>query len=153
MKYSQKFSEVYDDIYYNKNYSRECDFIISKCGINKDILDVGCGTGKHAHILAERSKRVTGIDISKAMIEIAKKNYNDKNVIFKNESFKAYIEKINNLEQHDAVVSLFNVVNHMPSLISLMEFFNCMSKALKSKGIVVFDCWNSIACAIDPPYE
>jgi len=37
-----------------------------------DILDVGCGTGVMALLLAEMGHRVTGLDISKAMLEKAR---------------------------------------------------------------------------------
>lgn len=38
-----------------------------------DILDVGCGTGNYVPVLAKRG-RVLGIDMSRAVINIAKKN-------------------------------------------------------------------------------
>ena len=34
----------------------------------QSILDVGCGTGSHAFILARMGYEVTGIDVSRAMI-------------------------------------------------------------------------------------
>ncbi len=35
------------------------------------VLDVGCGPGRHAHELARRGYRVTGLDISSTFIELA----------------------------------------------------------------------------------
>lgn len=37
-----------------------------------DVLDIGCGYGRHSRALAKQGFRVTGIDISKKTIEIAK---------------------------------------------------------------------------------
>ena len=37
------------------------------------VLDVGCGTGKYANAIAPACKRVTGIDLSPAMLEIAER--------------------------------------------------------------------------------
>ena len=40
--------------------------------LNAHILDIGCGRGRHAHALARRGYRVTGIDLSEAAIEEAR---------------------------------------------------------------------------------
>src|SRR5690348_2790166 len=39
---------------------------------NKNILDLGCGTGRNSNYLADNGNNVTGIEISKTAIEIAK---------------------------------------------------------------------------------
>jgi ubiquinone/menaquinone biosynthesis C-methylase UbiE len=51
---------------------------------NKKILDVGCGTGRLVHQLADYLKeaRIHGVDISKSMIEKAKLKKRNKNVRF-----------------------------------------------------------------------
>src|SRR2546421_4807084 len=38
----------------------------------KEVLDVGCGPGRHAHALIERGARVTGIDVSPEMVASAR---------------------------------------------------------------------------------
>lgn len=38
----------------------------------KDVLDVGCGPGKHARALIERGARLTGIDVSDEMVAAAR---------------------------------------------------------------------------------
>ena len=40
----------------------------------KKVLDAGCGYGYYSVLMAERGARVTGIDISERMIELAKQN-------------------------------------------------------------------------------
>ena len=37
------------------------------------ILDLGCGTGGHALVLARRGYRITGVDRSASMLEIARR--------------------------------------------------------------------------------
>jgi cyclopropane fatty-acyl-phospholipid synthase-like methyltransferase len=66
---------IYMDNIFTKNTLREVDFIIEELQLLKGsrILDIGCGTGRHAIELARRGYRVTGVDISSGMLAEAKK--------------------------------------------------------------------------------
>lgn len=48
---------------------------ISQWVTDRDVLDVGCGTGYGTAMLAEHASRVTGIDYSKAAIKFARQHY------------------------------------------------------------------------------
>lgn len=45
--------------------------------LGKHALDIGCGTGEFTRLLAGRSQRVTAIDLSPAMIQIARERSNN----------------------------------------------------------------------------
>lgn len=67
---------------YTKNTVLEVDFVIEELKLQEgsSILDVGCGTGRHAIELAKRGYKVTGIDISSGMLSEARKMAEQANV-------------------------------------------------------------------------
>ena len=81
MVFGKEYADAYDYLYQDKDYKKECDFleeIFSKFSSGvKSVLDLGCGTGGHAAILAKRGYQVVGVDRSEEMIEIAKKKTKD----------------------------------------------------------------------------
>lgn len=66
---------VYDDNCFTKNTLREVDFLVEELALApaRTVLDVGCGTGRHAVELARRGCCVTGIDLSRGMLEQARR--------------------------------------------------------------------------------
>jgi SAM-dependent methyltransferase len=66
---------VYMDNVFTKNTLREVDFIIEELKLPPacSILDIGCGTGRHAIEFARRGYKVTGVDISSGMLAEAEK--------------------------------------------------------------------------------
>lgn len=74
----QRFFEVeaptYLDNVFTKNTEFEVAFLYEELGLCEGdrLLDVGCGTGRHAVRLAESGIKVTGIDLSREMLAIAR---------------------------------------------------------------------------------
>ena len=62
------YAKSYDSECYVQGTVGEADFIEKELAFNKGshILDIGCGTGRHAIELAMRGYKVTGVDLSKS---------------------------------------------------------------------------------------
>lgn len=144
------YSKYYNLLYTDKDYSGESDYVIKllKKYANDavNILDVGCGTGKHAALIAQRGYRVAGIDLSEEMISIAQsKNY-------ENCDFK--VANARNFElgkQFDVITSLFHVLSYQTSNEALDEVFKNVSRHLKPEGVFIFDFWYTPAVLTQKP--
>lgn len=78
----ENYAKTYDNECFTKGTTGECDFIEKELAFNKSlkILDVGCGTGRHAIELAKRGYNVTGIDLSEAQLAEAKRKADEQNL-------------------------------------------------------------------------
>jgi 2-polyprenyl-3-methyl-5-hydroxy-6-metoxy-1,4-benzoquinol methylase len=69
----ENYAESYDKESYTRGTRGEVDFIEKEINFDKTkrILDIGCGTGRHAIELAKRGYNVTGIDLSESQLNRA----------------------------------------------------------------------------------
>jgi 2-polyprenyl-3-methyl-5-hydroxy-6-metoxy-1,4-benzoquinol methylase len=70
----ENYGQKYDNECFTQGTTGECDFIEAEMKSDKSlkILDVGCGTGRHAIELSKRGYTVTGIDLSETQLARAK---------------------------------------------------------------------------------
>jgi len=75
-KFFDGHAPVYMDNCFTKNTVNEVDFLVQELRLKPGatILDVGCGTGRHAIELARRGYIITGVDLSTGMLAEAKKS-------------------------------------------------------------------------------
>ncbi|OPY88298.1 MAG: Ubiquinone biosynthesis O-methyltransferase [Smithella sp. PtaU1.Bin162] len=70
----ENYARQYDKESFVRGTVGECDFIEAEVGRDKSIkiLDIGCGTGRHAIELTRRGYKVTGVDLSESQLERAR---------------------------------------------------------------------------------
>ena len=78
----ENYGKKYDSESYTHGTVGECDFIEKEINFDKSlkILDVGCGTGRHAIELTKRGYCVTGIDLSESQLKRAKEKAAENNL-------------------------------------------------------------------------
>jgi trans-aconitate methyltransferase len=140
LKVFKDYSQYYDLLYSDKDYSKEANYIfdlIKKFKPSaKTVLELGCGTGKHAKLLSEKELNIHGIDISKTMLDQAIKMQNN------SLSFCAGDVRNYRSSMHfDTVISLFHVASYQITNSDLKKYFETVSTHLNSGGIFIFDAW------------
>ncbi|HEX4826482.1 MAG TPA: class I SAM-dependent methyltransferase [Candidatus Polarisedimenticolaceae bacterium] len=99
------------------------------------ILDAGCGTGTLALHLAAAGYRVTGVDLSPAMIEAAKAKDRKNEVTWTTGDLTA----LDLGATFDGVVSVCDVLNHLDHLDQWEKAFASMRRHLRPGGLAVVD--------------
>ena len=105
----------------------------------KSILDIGCGTGKHAEILAKEGKRVVGIDLSEDMIRYSKDNR------LKNAA--TYIVRdictdCSDDEKFDLAYAMSHVIGYQLNNKSLKNMINNVYSTLNKGGVFFFNFYH-----------
>jgi SAM-dependent methyltransferase len=97
------------------------------------MLDLCCGTGQLACLLSERGYRVTGIDGSEQMLQYARINAPGVEFVLND------VRYCSTTSQYDAVVCVFDSLNHIMSIDELSAVFCRVYNALKDGGLFLFD--------------
>jgi ubiquinone/menaquinone biosynthesis C-methylase UbiE len=102
----------------------------------KQILDLGCGIGKHSKEYIKKGAQVTGIDASEEMIKITKNVCEDKG-----DFFVANFEEVKfDKESFDLIVASFSI-HYSNKLDYLFKQFHSW---LKPNGRVIFSIYHQI---------
>lgn len=130
--------KYYDLFYKDKDYETESKCVHQKLIENKvagkSLLELGCGTGKHARIFSQLGYKILGIEKSVSMINSAQKMENF-------ECIQGDIRKIKLKEKFDSVVSLFHVISYQTTNEDIVSVFETAYDNLKENGLFIFDIW------------
>lgn len=78
----ENYANKYDEEFFTHGTIGECDFLEREINYNKNIkiIDIGCGTGRHAIELTKRGYTVTGVDLSESQLERAREKAKAENL-------------------------------------------------------------------------
>jgi SAM-dependent methyltransferase len=150
------YSRYYNLLYKDKDYAGEADYIHGLIGKHhpgaQSILDLGCGTGRHDLLLAQKGYAVTGVDRSEEMLAVANAHLSTPNPQQPCLSFhQGDVRTVRLGETFDVVISLFHVMSYQVTNDDLKKAFATARAHLKPGGIFIFDCWYGPAVLSDPP--
>jgi len=155
MSNSNIYYKYYDILYDAKDYVKEVNCILDIAGqyqqdISK-VLEIGCGTGNHTLELAKNDFEITAIDIEQEIFQYAEKKISE----LESKNVKLQLCRIEDLDEvgFDLALAMFNVVTYIKDQNDLSSFFEAVFNRLEDGGVFIFDCWNGVACMIDPPEE
>ena len=132
-----QLAKYYDRVYSFKDYLDEAvrlqNLIIKYSeSVGNALLDVACGTGLHLKHLKDDFS-CTGVDISKSMLKIARKNA--KGVTFKEADMKTL--KLG--KQFDVITCLLSSIGYVKTTASLEKTIRNFSKHLKKGGLALIE--------------
>lgn len=148
--FNKEYAAYYDMLYKNKNYDVEADYVsnlLNETGIKgNELLDIGCGTGKHLACMRTKGFSVNGVDMSQNMIEKARIALgNDVELQVAEAGSFSFSKKFS------VITSLFHVMSYLTNTDDVVSAFKNVSVHLNRGGLFVFDFWHGAGCLTDFP--
>jgi SAM-dependent methyltransferase len=150
-------ARYYDSLYANKNYAAEVEYvdrIIQRHATGaRSLLDLGCGTGRHAMEFVRRGYTVFGIDRSRELLARAR----DQTALLPSDLRNRLAFEQNDIRElrlerrFDCVVALFHVISYQTSNDDFIAALTTARTHVGSGGVFVFDCWYGPGVLTDPP--
>lgn len=143
------YARYYDLVNQEKDYPAEAQYVASlveKHGGEKSaLLDIGCGTGRHAEQLAAAGFDVEGLDRAEAMIAQARS---------RNPGIEYHVGDVCDFDlgkRFGVVSALFHVISYLTEDDQLKAAFQQIREHLQPGGLLIFDCWHGPAVLHQQP--
>lgn len=94
------------------------------------VLDLGCGTGRHIEELAGRGYRATGIDVSPALVDIARRRNPGERIEV------ADLRSYSLGESFDLAIALFGVLDYLPGISDVRRGLRQTAMHLRTGGML-----------------
>ena len=144
--YAGRYAALYDLFYADKPYADEARFVhdcIREFGLRptREILELACGTGRHAIELEKFGYQITATDRSADMLAVARQRYAGSGIIFA----LADMENPELPEQYDAVICLFDSIGYLKTDEALHVTLSKIGEHLRAGGLFIFEFWHAPA--------
>lgn len=139
------YANKYDQEVFTQGTIGECDFIEQEVNHLKSskILDIGCGTGRHAIELAQRGYSVTGVDLSASQLDKAKEKAKQQGVEVDFQLQDA--RDLSFVDQFDLVIMLCEGAFPLMETDEMnFQILENAAKSLRSEGKLIFTTLNGL---------
>jgi len=139
------YAETYDREIFTQGTIGEVDFIEQEINFDKSkrILDIGCGTGRHAIELAKRGYQIVGVDLSASQLKRAKEKANNENV--KVDFIQKDARELNFKSAFDVVIMICEGAFPLMETDEMnFQILQGATNALKENGKFIFTTLNAL---------
>ena len=144
-----EFVSKYCDVVYEKvrDTQREIRFLdwvfreLTDVDI-REILDVACGTGRHAIPLSEKGYMVTGVDRSQAMLDVLGEKTGQAGIEMS--VVQCDMKDIEFKKEFDAIICMYTSFNYLLTDQDIEKALVAFYRALRPGGIAILDLMNPI---------
>jgi SAM-dependent methyltransferase len=145
--YQGGFAEHYDTFYADKPYDKEVALLDGLLREHADgpsdrLLDVACGTGRHAALLAARGWSVVGVDQSAAMLDRARARPGADGITFIQQDMQ-------NLDvpggPFDGATCLFDSIGYGVTNEAVVATLSGIRRHLRHGGLLAVEFWHAAA--------
>ncbi len=143
--FASPYANQYDALYGDKDYVAECD-LVAAAAATQDVpigrvLDIGCGTGGHSLEWASRGIDCVGVDMSPAMIAIAKEKTQAITTPVRPAWLVGDAQTFEADGSFDVATMMFAVLGYMNSNDEVIAALKNVRRHLRPGGLFAFDCW------------
>ena len=151
--YAGRYAELYDSFYADKPYHEEASFVhecISEFGVGqtRTVLELACGTGRHALELEKFGYEITATDRSPDMLAIARRRAAEGG-----SKINFVVADMQNLgvpaKEYDAAVCLFDSIGYLKTDSAVLDALREINKHLRLAGLFIFEFWHAPAMLND----
>ena len=150
------YAGAYDRMYAEKDYAGECAIVEAMCGRHaglpiRSILDLGCGTGNHAMLMARHGYDVVGVDRSPAMLTAARAKVSDQHCSGSTRFAEGDVRTARLGERFDAAIAMFAVMSYQLTDEDIRAALKTARAHLHDDGLFLFDVWYGPAVLHERP--
>ncbi|ARD49535.1 class I SAM-dependent methyltransferase [Sporosarcina sp. P33] len=133
------FAPIYDELMNDIPYDAYVELLdLASAGVfGKKVLDIGCGTGLLSAMLAKKGAKVTGVDLSADMLEVAA--HRAQSLSLDIEFIEQPMQQLDVGDTFDAAVISIDSLNYVIRQADVEETFRRIYSALNKGGVLLFD--------------
>ena len=147
--YLGKYAEYYDTIYKEKPYAQEAAFV-AECfqrygqGETERLLELACGTGRHAFELEALGYSLLATDYSEDLLAVARRKAKDRG-----SAVEFQYADMRDLDldaaPFDAAICLFDAIGYVQTDAAIAKVLAGVRRHLRPDGLFVFEFWHAPA--------
>lgn len=147
--YVGKHAEYYDTIYADKPYAQEAAVVhacLQKYASGKMVrlVELACGTGRHAFELEKLGYQIVATDYSKDLLVVAQRNAKElrSKIDFRHQDMR---ELSLSGEPFDAAYCLFDSIGYVQTNAAVQQALTGVHRHLRQDGLFIFEFWHAAA--------